>query len=334
MKIGYILPEYCILSGDSNGIKHQALIWANELIKKNHKVEFLNVWGNYKWADFDVIHIFGGGLWLLNFIQILYNKNVKIVISPIIDTNKSLFLYKLSTYDYFKPLRLYSPQSVLRILKEKISCFYARSQYEFNYLNKCYGIPPNKIVIVPLSPINEPSIANLNLKEPFCFHVSSIYQPRKNVKRLIKAAKEFDFKLVLAGNKGTDKEFKHLEKEIGNNKNIKVLGFIDNQKLEKLYNEAKVFALPSIEEGVGLVALDAAVRGCDIVLTNLGAPKEYYGDLAYLVNPYDYKDIGQKIKRALKETKQPALRNHIINEFSLEKKIQELIESYKNIING
>lgn len=46
-------------------------------------------------------------------------------------------------------------------------------------------------------------------------------------------------------------------------------------------------------EGVGIVAVDAAIYGCEIVITNIGGPKEYYDNMAYTVNPYNIDDIGK-----------------------------------------
>ena len=64
-----------------------------------------------------------------------------------------------------------------------------------------------------------------------------------------------------------------LKQEIGDYSDIKILGFISEEKKMELYSKAKVFALPSICEGVGIVAVDAAYCGCDIVITNDGCPK-------------------------------------------------------------
>lgn len=61
----------------------------------------------------------------------------------------------------------------------------------------------------------------------------------KNVISLIKAAKKYDFKLVLAGNMGTEKEFEVLKKAIGNNANIEVLGYISEEKKIELYKKLK-----------------------------------------------------------------------------------------------
>ena len=114
--------------------------------------------------------------------------------------------------------------------------------------------------------------------------------------------------------------------------NISYLGRVSDEKLISLYQEAKVFALPSINEGVGLVAVEAAACGCDIVVTELGGPKEYYHDMAYVVNPFSVDDIGKNIMRALESVEyQPKLRDIIIKQYSLDTCIQQLVDSYKSL---
>lgn len=77
---------------------------------------------------------------------------------------------------------------------------------------------------------------------------------------------------------------------------IEYLGFVSDEELKNLYRRAKVFALPSIYEGVGMVALEAAVMGDDIVITSQGGPKEYYADLAEIVNPISVDEIGKQLR--------------------------------------
>ena len=74
--------------------------------------------------------------------------------------------------------------------------FFARSEYEANYLNKGYDISKDKIAIVPLS--YRQTIYNPNIqKEPFCLFAGTMTQERKNVPRLIEAAKKYGFNLNL-----------------------------------------------------------------------------------------------------------------------------------------
>lgn len=103
-------------------------------------------------------------------------------------------------------------------------------------------------------------------------------------------------------------------------------------KRKKHYRKIKVFALPSIYEGVGMVALEAAVMGDDIVITNQGGPKEYYADFAEIVNPTSVDEIGKAIQNLLNgKTHQPKLKEHIVQRYSLEATCDLLENTYRNI---
>ncbi len=334
MKIAYIISNECVISGDSNGIKIQAVTWANGLKLRGHQVDLINIWEHNDWSKYDLIHIFGNGLWLHTFVERLYNNNHNIVLSPIIDSEKSRTSYKLASYMAIPKLRLYSSNYIIREINPFIKGYFVRSEYERGFLTNSYNMPRNKTFLVPLS--GRFKLNDVNLKsekrELFCLHISSIYQPRKNVVRLIEAAKKYDFKLVLAGNNGSAEEFKPIKNAIGDSSNIKVLGFITDEKMINLYKTAKVFALPSISEGVGLVGIDAAAMGCDVVLTDIGAPKEYYNNMAYLINPFSVDSIGKGVMAAFVSTQQPELSNYIKANYSLDATIDKLITAYQNLI--
>jgi glycosyltransferase involved in cell wall biosynthesis len=335
MKIAYIIYPGAVISGNSNGIKSQARTWGSGLSKLGHNLVEVNPWGNYLWKEFDLIHVFGTGLWVHSFIKSLFIKNKNIVFSPIIDTIQTPFKYKISTYLGLEKLRLWSPTYTLKKTLPYVKGVFVRSDYEALFLKESMGFSKDKIhkVMLPFDSICEDT--NQLVKENFCLHISSIYQDRKNVVRLIKAAKKYNFNLILAGSKGTAEEFLPLKREIGNLENIKVLGFISEEEKIDLYKRAKVFALPSISEGVGIVALDAANYGCDIVITNIGGPKEYYNNMAEIVNPFDIDAIGTSIKKLLQgKSYQPKLKEYVVSNFNKKSISTKLEREYLNINNA
>ena len=258
--------------------------------------------------------------------------NPNFVFSPIIDTNTPMWKYRLATHFGCGKLRLFSQNYALRKLKPDIKLFFARTNYEAEYLRKGYGIEDKKIALVPLSYREDNYDANVK-KEPFCLFTGTMTQPRKNVPNLIRAAKRYGFPLKLVGNKGNAESEAKLRDLIGDAQNIEILGFVSDKELTALYNRAKVFALPSINEGVGLVALEAAIHGCNIVITNIGGPKEYYENgYAELVNPYDIDDIGKAILRAINNNHtQPKLRESIIKKYNVSACVDKLVECYQQI---
>lgn len=333
MNIAYIMYPGACYMGTGDGSKMQAEIWALELEKKGHHLERINPWGHYNWKSFDIIHVFGFGLWNYDMIHWGSGLNRNFVFSPIIDTNTPMWKYRLATYMGCKRLRLYSQNYALRQLRNDIRLFFARSEYEANYLHQGYDINKDKIAIVPLSYRKTDYDPNIE-KEPFCLFVGTMTQERKNVSRLIEAAKKYEFHLKLVGNKGNAASEAKLKEQIGNNQNIEILGFVSDAELSMLYNKAKVFALPSINEGVGLVALEAAMHGCNIVITNLGGPKEYYpSDMAQTVNPYDIDNIGRAVLKALNDnTSQPNLRKHIESTYNASSCTDLLIDYYTKLL--
>jgi glycosyltransferase involved in cell wall biosynthesis len=170
-------------------------------------------------------------------------------------------------------------------------------------------------------------------KEPFCLHMSLLTDERKNVKRLIEAAKKYQFKLVLGGKLHNEKQLQLLNSWIDNTPNIEYKGFLSNEQLIDLYKRARVFALPSTNEGVGIVGLEAASLGCDIVLTSLGGPKEYYNNLAEIVNPFDVDEIGKAVVKYLQgHTNQPMLGEYVRKQYSLKNISKQLETSYLSIV--
>lgn len=330
MRIAYIINPGACYIGKGDGIKMQAEIWRKELVRKGQQVDCISPWGHYDWKSYDIIHLFGFGLWNYDMIHWGSGLNPNFVFSPIIDTNTPMWKYKLATYMGCDKLRLFSQNYAMRKFKNDVRLFLARTEYEANYLKKGYGIADDKVSIVPLS-YRETNYDLTVKKEPFCMFAGTMTQPRKNVPALIKAAQKYGFNLKLVGNKGNKESEMRMKNLIGDFKNIEVLGFVSDEELSQLYNRAKVFALPSLNEGVGLVALEAAMHGCNIVITNLGGPKEYYPKgMAQLVNPYDIDSIGQAVVKALTDdTSQPALRHYIKENYNVSTCVDKLISQYQ-----
>lgn len=330
MIIAYIL--YPAIVERFHGIRTQALIWKSGLESVGHKVILINSWEYVNFQKFDIIHFFGNGVWLIDYVNKIFPVNPNIVISPIIDTYKSPFLYKLASFFAVDYLRLYSSNCAIRKIKNRVKVFIARSNHELYYFNYSYGISFDNTAVVRLPYKLCPNMEERRFeKENFCFHLSILWQPRKNVIRLIQAAIKYNFRLILAGDQGTDDNFAPIKKLIKGHPNIECLGYLSNEEVIHYYKKAKVFALPSIEEGVGLVALEAAAYGCEIVITNIGGPKEYYNGLANVVDPYDIEDIGKKIMYALSKPVNSEMQDFIINSYSPSKSVDSLLSVYSKI---
>lgn len=335
MRIAYIITPHAVVD-KSNGIKSQAITWGNALQQKGHQVDYIDTWNYYDWSSYDAVHFFGNGPWVNTIRTYLSKKNPKCVYSPIYDpnpfleSNNQLIQKKLSKLTHGKwNCALYNVCREYQGYKKIL----VRTDHEHEMIKKLFDVPEKVIAKVPLSYSHILKYEeNLPQKEDFVFHMSLFTQPRKNVIRLVQAAKKYGFKLKIAGNPGTEEAYKAFMKTVNNASNIEVLGFISEEEKIDLYKRAKVFALPSVSEGVGIVAVDAALYGADIVVTNIGGPKEYYDGMAEIINPYNVDEIGQACLRLLNgKTYQPKLRKHINDNYSLNVIADKLCNIYKSL---
>jgi glycosyltransferase involved in cell wall biosynthesis len=316
LHVGYCISPGTFLTGLSNGIRSQALRYKNMMEEKGHTTTLINPWEIYQIKDYDVIHIFGSGYFLNQLVPGISKRKIPVILSPILDSPTHPSVVRLKSMLGVRNMKLVSSFSTIRAVNENITGYFARSEYEKKLLIKGFGIEPTKIQIIPVSLSGDVEKESQCEKKQFCLHVSSLYQKRKNVARLITAAGKVGVHLKLAGSMGNKTEETRLRDLVRSFPNVELLGFVTDEQLIQLYNEAKCFALPSLYEGVGIVALDAAAHGCDIVLTERGGPKEYYNNMAYLVNPKNVDAISDALVNAISNTHQPGLQSHIISNFN------------------
>ena len=129
-------------------------------------------------------------------------------------------------------------------------------------------------------------------------------EPRKNLRRVFEAYRAgreqrlFDWPLVVVGARGWKSASEHEAlQQLCDRGWARYLNYLDDDTLHELYAAAGLLVFPSLYEGFGLPAAEAAASGCR-VLTSLGsAMAEYLGDFATLVDPLDV----DAIKRGLHE---------------------------------
>jgi len=330
LKIAYLMPP--TLMGRQNGVVSQALTWRDCLAKIGTKVDLLTPWETYEWDSYDAIHAFGIGHYL-GMIPLLRARGAKkIVLSPIYDSNRGNFLASAISHLSLPIGEMRTTMATMRATLPYIDTILVRSDFEARKISSIFTIGQEKIVKVPLPVRFAPEeLCQGVTKDPICSHVSILSASIKNVDRLIQAAIKYQFPLHLAGRIGEEGFRKRLDSITRAHKNVVYEGHLSEENLKKLYARSRVFALPSLMEGVGLVALEAAAHGADIVITERGGPKEYYGSLARTVDPENIDDVGTSVMGFLEgKTFQPALSERILNNFSLNATAERLLRVYRN----
>lgn len=105
-----------------------------------------------------------------------------------------------------------------------------------------------------------------------------------------------------------------------------------HDELPGVYALAKVHALPSWRETPGLVSLEAACAGCQIVTTTIGSTRDYFGEHAWYVYPDDLAGLRQAVQAALAAPPRPALRARILNEFTWARAGEATLRAYQHAL--
>jgi glycosyltransferase involved in cell wall biosynthesis len=131
-----------------------------------------------------------------------------------------------------------------------------------------------------------------DLRGPFFLYVARLEHPAKNHVRLIEAFNRFkaetrsEWQLVLGGSDWHGAQT--IRAAIGQSpfsRDIRCLGFVENDALPMLYRAATVFVYPSLFEGFGFPPLEAMACGCPVLCSTRGALGEIAGDAAATVDP-------------------------------------------------
>ena len=150
-----------------------------------------------------------------------------------------------------------------------------------------------RIAVVPLGVADElrgPAPAERPAGEGYVLFVGTP-EPRKNLTRLADAVGRAGLRLVVAGAGGWG--------DGRPSTGVEWLGRVDDATLHALYAGAACLAIPSLDEGFGLPAVEAMAVGCPVVAARAGALPEICGDAAVLVDPRDTESIAAGLLEAL-----------------------------------
>lgn len=135
--------------------------------------------------------------------------------------------------------------------------------------------------------------------ERYILAVSSM-DPRKNFVRLVEAfdkIKDKSVKLYIIGMSFKAFNTPDLQRLIG--ENIHLPGYIPDEKLKTMYQNALLSVYPSLYEGFGLPPLESMTYGCPVINSDIPALREVSQDAALYVDPYNVEDITEKIEQLL-----------------------------------
>lgn len=228
------------------------------------------------------------------------------------------------------------------------------SSFVKDELVRAFDLPVNKVVVTyngideKFQKITNPrtlkKAENYGLVNPYILSVGQ-WRSHKNLIRLVEA-----FAKIISDSKFTGKidlvfagrddprypELKNKIKELGLGDKVKFTGFVSDEDLPIIYNNASVFAFPSLAEGFGLPGLEAQACGVPVASSNRTSLPEVFGKGAVYFDPENVDDMAEKILTLLTDREQRVniAREAEINvkKFSWDRTAQKTLEVYREII--
>jgi glycosyltransferase involved in cell wall biosynthesis len=323
-----VFNTYSMAFHTPGGGEMQLLKYKENLPKFGVDVDFFNLWQPH-FLDYDLVHFFslmGGSTPFCHFVKTL--KLPLIVTSSLWITEETKHLYP---FEEIKHQLSFADRVI------------TNSKVESKQMASVFNMPIEKFAHVynGIDPIFKTSVApalfreHFNIQYPFILNVGNV-EPRKNQLNLIKAMKAFpDLKLVVIGHARVPDYLKACQEEGG--EQFVYLGALphDGELLRSAYAACEAFALPSTLETPGLAALEAAASGAKVVVTGVGAAREYFADMAFYVDhPDSVDEIVRQIKEALSadKAKSALLAKHVQSHFLWESVVAELVKVYNTIL--
>jgi glycosyltransferase involved in cell wall biosynthesis len=224
------------------------------------------------------------------------------------------------------------------------------SRYCARRLEELYGVKNAVVVpeLIDLHSWRNLFHANPVVPDPRTFTVLSVcrFYPRKRVDVLLRSAALLrdripQFELRIVGNGPEKARLRQIALDLRLESTVRWLGDVNMETLASEYGRSHVFCLPSVQEGFGIVFLEAMAAGKPIVATRAAAVPEVVRD-GILVEPENPEALAEALLSLYRD---PDLRNSLgsagarrVEEFEMYRvgalflrQIAEIVPSLKDV---
>ena len=316
------------------------------LEKAGVSVKLFDPW-NDKLEAFDILHTFGSVKDALPMMEAARCAGIKNVLSTVCWYNwrsawgnygsvraRSLAVLRHAAKVFFP----FVPSARKRMM-DIADLLIPNSESEADQLERFFLVPKKKITVIPnaVDPIFANATPDLfiqkyNLRN-FVLCVGRI-EPRKNQLGMIRALSGTMMPFVIIGDpvKHYPDYYQACRKAAGDN--VHFLGGIshNSELLRSAYVACNTFLLASWLETPGLAALEAGLAGAKIVITEEGATREYFKDMAIYVKPCNIAGIRTAVSRSFEKPVDLRLREHIRQNYLWQNTAQTTTDVYRKLL--
>jgi glycosyltransferase involved in cell wall biosynthesis len=180
---------------------------------------------------------------------------------------------------------------------------FANSRFTAGEVVELLGVPEERVAVAypGVDPRFRPDGERADLGGPYVLSVATL-EPRKNLPALVEAfsllrQRHPELTLALAGLSGW--EDRPLAAE-----GVRLLGYVPDGELARLYRGAAAFAYPSRFEGFGIPVVEALACGTPAVVSSHLSLDEACGDVALRADPEDPEGFAAALEDALAAPRQ------------------------------
>jgi glycosyltransferase involved in cell wall biosynthesis len=247
-------------------------------------------------------------------IDLLYSPNN---ISPLVFNAKSaLMIFDLHWFRFeklFSFSKMAYIKNMITLSAKRADVILTLSESSKKDICGLLNIKPEKIFITYSGAFDSTddhendNIIKQELPEKYILFIGQFHK-RKNIPALIRAfnilKEKYDIKqdLVLVGRSGDDDCLINNEfKRSPFSGNIKIIGYVNDNEIKRIYKKSDVFVYPSLYEGFGIPVLEAMLTDVPVVTSGVSSLPEVGQDAVCYVDPYSDKDIADGIFRVLSD---------------------------------
>jgi glycosyltransferase involved in cell wall biosynthesis len=244
-------------------------------------------------------------------------------------------------WTYYHAVRLLERRAL-----RKLTVIICNSRYTKKALVRAYSLPHDRLRVVYKSIDVDsfsfhPQIPN-DRKRRVLFVGGNVQ--RKGLPTIIRAApivlKAFpDTEFFVVGDNQNLKAMKDLCDRYGVEENFRFLGWQSYDEIQKHYQGASAFVMPSLIEAFGVVFLEAMASGVPVIGGDVGGTRELIqsGSNGFLVEPRNSDDLANKILLIFQndELRQKLIQGGLktVKRYTVEGMVQETYDVYKSIMN-
>ncbi len=258
--------------------------------------------------------------------------------------HKTPYIITVQGSDVFKTIRIPVVRNVIGLALQRASHIIALSD-ELKTATIRFGVPAERITVIPNGVnISQFPVGPKERRKNQLIFVGSLIE-RKGVSYLIQAmarliATHPDTQLVIVG-EGKDRSLlEHLTSQLGLQESVKFMGTQSQDRVSELLRESRLFILPSIEEGQGVVLVEALASGTPCIGSRVGGiPDVITPDVGEVVEAGDVQGLAAAIESFLIDEDLWAVASDMARiraetYYNWQSLVEKIVKTYQKVISG